>query len=408
MKPKNDPYAFISYASANREEALKIFSILTNKHNRLTCWLDVEDISISKEDFQKQIYEGIKNASCVILIETEEARQSPYVALERSTAQEFGVPVFRYTVIPGQSKIIQALWHFLLAQRVRFRVTQPFWVSLLVLAVVLAAMGVVSYFFGALALPASAKAAARLLPEAVYESASQSEVSKIPAEQQAPFHYLPNYALLLDDFSDTGSLNEDTYSYDIKPRSEEVNLTIEDGSLSLFIPQSCYSPNDIWPCEIEIHSKQLELTPIHYFGFRARINGISNAENISLSVSIPSWSRRRSGFGWNLSEHATPFFRCSTKLPEEEFFAYVDLKEGWHAYEILLNPENAELTYYLDGQLIDAHQMKYYEEWKTAPLTLIIRALADGIQQPEFINPVDTEIEIDQIIVGGFNNAAAK
>jgi len=408
MKSKIDSYAFISYASANREEAMKIFNILTNKQNRLTCWLDVEDISISKEDFQKQIYEGIKNASCVVLIETEEAKQSPYVALERSTAQEFGVPVFRHTVIPGQPEFIQALRYFLLALRVRLRMTQPYWVSLVVLGLLLALMAVVSYFFGALALPASAKAAARLLPETVINPISADEANTISPAQLAPFHYIPDLALLLEDFQSGEALSGDPFYFDIDPRSEEVAVNTAEGSLSFFVPQSCYPPNDIWPCEIEIRSNRMDLASIQYFGFRARIDEISNAENLSLSISIPSWSRRRSGFGWNLSEHATPFFRSSNILPEEEFFAYVDLEEGWHAFEILLNPEDAVLTYYLDGQLIDSHQMKYYEEWKTAPLTLIIRSLADGIQNPDFIKNMDSEIEIDQIIIGGFNTPAAQ
>ena len=403
MEKKSDAYAFISYSSANRDEAQRIFNILTGNLYKITCWLDVVDIDVKKEVFQPQIYEGLKNASCLVLIETEESKKSDYVDLEQKTANEFNIPIFRYRVKPGQSKTIQVLRHFYLAQRIKFRVTQPFWVSLALLGAALAIMAGVVFFFGALVFPTAVQAAGSILPETVRNSMIQPAENIISPKQEAPFHYVPDYALLLEDFSQGGALNTNYFHYDIEPRNEEVSIIVENDALTFGIPQSCYEPNDIWPCEIEIQSSRQPLESIQYFGFRAKITEISNAENISLSISIPSYSRYRSGFGWNLSEHATPFFRTSKKLPEEEYYAYVDVDNGWHAYEILLDPETAELSYYLDGQIIGTHPMKYYDEWKSAPLVLILRGLGDGEENPEYINRMDTKVEIDQVILGGFN-----
>ena len=403
MKEKKDAYAFISYSSANRDEAQKIFKILTSKRFRLTCWLDVVDINLKEEDFPQQIYEGIKNASCLIFIDTEEARQSVYVDLEQKTAIEFNIPIFRYQVKPDRLKVAQNLYQNFLAQRVKFRVTQPFWVSLLVLSLMLAIMAGIIYFFGALVFPSTVKAASRLLPDAVYESFFQPVKNDIAPDLAAPFHYIPDYALLLEDFNKSKTIPNEYFKFDLVPRNENVKINIKDESLIFSIPSSCYPPNNKFECSIEIRSQEYSLETIQYFSFRARVNEISNAENLSLSISIPSYSRRRSGFGWNLSESATPFFRSTSKYPEEDFYAHVELDSDWHAYEILLNPENGILSYYVDGQFIDSHNMKYYEQWKTAPLVLIIYSLANGEENQNYITYIDSEIEIDQIIVGGFN-----
>jgi len=403
MNPKKDSYAFISYSSANRDDAKKLFDILTNQRNRLTCWLDVIELDGQGVVFQKQIVEGIKNASCLVLVETEEAKKSDYVDMELKTALSANIPVIRFSPKKGQSKLIESIRLFFLAQLIKFRATQPYWVSLTLFILLLGIMAGIVFLFGSLVFPTAVRAASRLLPEAVYNAISQPDEQNISPEVAAPFHYIPDSALLLEDFSNGDQWIRNYFHYDIKPRNENVKINAVNGLLQFEIPEFCYSNELRWDCEIEIQSPQYPLDSIQYFAFRAKLDQTSNAENISLSISIPSWTRRRSGFGWDLSAHVTPFFRSSTKLPEQDFYAYVETDQNWHAYEILLDPKTSILYYYVDGQLIDTHKMQYYEEWKSAPLKLIIYALGNGNSNLETKDKVDTQIEIDKIIIGSIH-----
>lgn len=401
MVIENDGYAFISYSSSNRQEAKTLYEALTNKPHQLTCWLDVMEIDSHSLTFQEQIVSAIRNASCLVMVETDEAKESDYVDLEIKVAEQYNLPVFRYQVKKKQPEFVQKLRIFYLAQRIKFRTAQPFWVSLTLLTVLLAVMAGVIFLFGRSISPWVAQAADRVLPQA-----AQIPVEVVPLEElispetAAPFHYTPTSFLLQDDFREGESLElSQNYYYDIYPPNKNVHVGIQNGSLTFDIPSECQQQNP-YPCEVEIHSQDLTLNSIEYFGFRARISAIYPGQNLSFSISVPSWTRRRTGFGWNLSEHVTPFYRSFTQLPEEDFYAYVTIDRNWHAYEILVDHENAALNYYVDGQLIDKHTMKYFTEWQSAPLCLIIYALGNGEENQTA--PVDTHIEVDQILIGGF------
>ena len=405
MTEKKDAYAFISYSSENRKEALRLYEVLTNKQHRITCWLDVVDLNSLDIAFQEQIIRGITNASCLILVETQESKKSDYVDLELRTALQHNTPTFRYKVHEHQSSFIESIRMFLLAQKVKFRTTQPYWVTLVILVSVLAIMGFALFFFGRTLTPVFANAVNRILPEAAQTLTTFDEVEEIiTPEIAAPFHYIPSYYLQRDGFDDNQSFDNGALYFDISARNEEVRAIVENGSLSFQIPKICTQKNQ-YECEIEIHSQGYNLEQLQYFAFRAKINSITKNQNLSLSISIPSWTRMRSGFGWNLSQHVTPFFRSSPALPEPDFYAHVEIDEKWHAYEILLDPQESILYYYIDGQLIDTHPMQFYEDWKTAPICLIIYSLANGNESIDITSSVDTSIQIDELIVGGFDQA---
>ena len=405
MTEKKDAYAFISYSSDNRNEALRLYEVLTNKRHRITCWLDVVDLNSLDMAFQEQIIRGITNASCLILVETQESKKSDYVDLELRTALQHNTPTFRYKVHQNESSFIESLRMFLLAQKVKFRTTQPYWITLVILVSFLAIMGFALFFFGRTLTPVFSEAVNRILPEAAQISINLDDIEEIiKPEIAAPFHYIPSYYLQQDGFDDTQSFDYGALYFDISAQNEDVSAMVENGSLTFQIPKICTQQNE-YSCEIEIHSQGYNLEQLQYFAFRAKINSMAENQNLSLSISIPSWTRTRSGFGWNLSQHVTPFFRSSPALPEPEFYAHVEIDEKWHAYEILLDPQESLLYYYVDGQLIDTHKMQFYEDWKTAPICLIIYALGNINESMDVTSSVDTYIEVDELIVGGFDQA---
>jgi hypothetical protein len=46
--------------------------------------------------------------------------------------------------------------------------------------------------------------------------------------------------------------------------------------------------------------------------------------------------------------------------------------------------------------------MKYYEEWKAAPLKFMIYFTGDSLDEGAITDPTEISIKVDQVIVGGF------
>jgi hypothetical protein len=97
----------------------------------------------------------------------------------------------------------------------------------------------------------------------------------------------------------------------------------------------------------------------------------------------------------------TPYFRGNTRLLEEDYYAYLPLDEYWHSYEILLDPLEHRLFFYVDGQLIDTVSMHHYDSWRNAPLMLLVY---QNLVQPLPEGPTNpfhsTQLEIDQVVIG--------
>lgn len=422
MKEKRDTYVFISYASADRRHALELYQSLSGKWHRITCWMDVYDIAVDDATFQEHILRGIQNASALVLVESDASRQSVYVQRELAEARTSGIPVFRYLVASSQGqsepaeppKGINALLHRLqlawLDLRIKFRITQPFWLANLAILLVIAGMGAAIYFLGRTVTPLVVEALDRSLPEAlVADQLPQETPVPLDPAAEAPFHFKPGTALLSDDFSRDGGINEAVFHYDIKPGYEQVSITQQAGILNFDFPPECIREDLYWSCETEINSRSLTLPALQYFGLRLRAPQMPNPlREVSFSISVSGPYRRRTGFGWAFSNHVTPFFRPNVRLPEPEYYAYIPLDENWHAYEIVVDPDTGTLFYYMDGQLIDKIAMRHFTQWQDAPLVLIIYTMGEIIKQQK--TPLDvaalpaTHLEIDQILVGTFTD----
>jgi len=428
MKTKNDTYVFISYASANRRLARELYHRLSGRWHRLTCWLDEFDIPVDDRVFQEHILRGVQNASALVMVSTEEARESLYVGREVAEARVASVPVFHYRIpsdwIPGTitggeyDKInstsesighVQSLFKQLriawLALRIKLRITQPFWLSTLILGVLIAGMGAGIYFLGKNITTVVAEAIQRNLPDA---AAAIAEIQTTPTVQDpklaAPFYFTPDEHLLMVDFENDGQL-DDRFYYDIRPDDERVDIQQKEGSLVFNYPSSCLLDENQWLCETEIHSRIYPLPEIQYLGVRIRSLENTYRKEISISISESGPDRWRTGFGWAFSDHVTPFFRSNANLPEEDFYAYLPLDDQWHAYEILLDPDAAQLFYYVDGQLIDTVKLHHYDAWASAPLTLLTYAVAiETVDVGQLSQAGNSSLEIEQVIIGSFHD----
>jgi hypothetical protein len=432
MKARDDTYVFISYASANRSYARELYNRLTGRWHRIPCWMDEFDIQVDEHEFQEHIIQGIQHASALVLVRTDEAMRSVYVGREVAEAKATGIPVFQYriksyftrnaplasdeksSVLQGADKVevtakansifrhLRIAW---LAFRIKLRITQPFWLATLALGVVTLGLALGIFFLTKAFTQQVVDVIQRSLPEAVEQNdlSSPASLDQDPAAA-APFHFVADNTLLVDDFAIGGDLDETVYPYDIKPTHDQVKIYRQDGSLHLEFPNQCLEQDTMWNCETEIHTQYYPLSSIQYVALRARLLEKTPNHEISLSISTTGPRRYRTGFGWAFSGHVTPFFRANPNLPEEDYYAYLPVDDQWHAYEIVLNPETAELYFYMDGQLIERVSMDYYEEWKNAPLMLITYALTvESIPTDQLDQVSSPHLEIDQIIVGGFD-----
>jgi hypothetical protein len=394
MKKTSNQYIFISYASKNEEQANTLYKTLTSSRYGFACWMDRQKIEINEKTFQEQIVHGIRQAGCLILVDTRESQKSKYVKMELATAETYKVPIIRY-------KAKQAKWEFLnrlrlqwAIQRIQFRVTQPAWFTLLGLLLLLGAMIFSVLFLGT----ATARAAERYLPEAVFASISGNEdETQVDPSVAAPFYFVPDYAQILDDFNLDGEIDNDSYFYrGMAQEGTGVDIAKENERLHLFIPGSCSMVDGAFECQTEIvyGKHDIRWDYLQYFGFRAR--SVMNSSRLNVSLRISSESGEN-GFGWSFSDHATPFYKSSFAYPEEDFFAYVTMDNNWHAYEILLDPTMHKLFFYMDGQLIDTYMMQYYDEWvENNVMQFVLGVHGDGGDD------ADTYFEIDRLVVGGF------
>lgn len=428
MPEKNDTYIFISYSRKNEKSALDLYQQLSGQNHRISCWMDRFDIPVDEDVFQKHILKGISHASALVLVRSKEALESLYVEREVNEAHAVGIPVFTYRLDAKQEKdpnekagqeegnigessrldeempFIERLRIALLAFRIKLQLTQPFWLSILILIVLLIVIGGGVFLISKNLTPVMAESLQRSLPEAEStQPANQADLLQDP-KTTAPFYFVPDKILLSDEFEEAGDFDEVLYYYDIPPDYEEVKITQIDGIWQFDFPSECALDELQWDCEMEIHSQLLDLEELQYFGIRARSAEKTRRREISISIAEGGPERYRTGFGWAFSNHVTPYFRGNTKLPEEDFYAYLPLDNQWHSYEILLDPEETKLFFYVDGQLIDTVTMQHYDAWRKAPLMLLVyEYLVDPIPERPINTPESTQLEIEQVIIGKFH-----
>jgi tetratricopeptide (TPR) repeat protein len=81
---------FISYASADRAQALKVCKALERRTT--TCWISVRDVAPGA-NYQEALVHALRNARAVVLVFTDAANSSNEIKKELSLASRYNIPV---------------------------------------------------------------------------------------------------------------------------------------------------------------------------------------------------------------------------------------------------------------------------------------------------------------------------
>jgi tetratricopeptide (TPR) repeat protein len=87
---RGSPRAFISYATADRTEALKVCKAIERRGTK--CWISMRDVPPGA-NYQEAIVQSLRTARAVVLVFTEAANTSEEIKKELSLASRYHVPV---------------------------------------------------------------------------------------------------------------------------------------------------------------------------------------------------------------------------------------------------------------------------------------------------------------------------
>ena len=87
---RGPPPVFISYATADRTEALKVCKAIERRGTR--CWISMRDVPPG-ENYQEAIVQSLRTARAVALVFTDAANSSDEIKKELSLASRYQVPV---------------------------------------------------------------------------------------------------------------------------------------------------------------------------------------------------------------------------------------------------------------------------------------------------------------------------
>src|SRR5688500_19543962 len=87
---RGSPPVFISYATADRAEALKVCKAIERRGT--PCWISLRDVRPG-ENYQEAIVQSLRAACAVVLVFSEAANTSGEIKKELSLASRYGVPV---------------------------------------------------------------------------------------------------------------------------------------------------------------------------------------------------------------------------------------------------------------------------------------------------------------------------
>jgi hypothetical protein len=397
---------FISHSSTDKTVAEELHRTLTARFH-LECWLDDFNLRVGKEPFSAQIVSALQSSNLFVLVDSPAARGSDYVSREVQTAHDLQMPVYRVALDERQEARLRRIRIGWLAWRIQLRLARGAIIAALTLVLLLAALIVVTFFLGTQVAPALAKAA-RNLPEAARFAPT---LTPLPAPSDpkvaAPFHFKPDTVLLQDDFNDPayqGKVDDGVLSLSnaIRPDDPQVQIGQQDGSLLVHFPVSGLDPKVINTWRVEIDSKALDGSQVQYFGLRARSLSGTYLRDISVSLAIYGNTYSRAGFGWYFTDRSMAFFHSLLALPDADFTSYITTGTAWHAYEILREPQKSAFYYYVDGQMVGMATPQHARDWDKAQLELLIFSTANKLNDPTGWQKVDTRMEIDQVVVGGF------
>src|SRR4051812_5930771 len=90
MNEQAPPAVFISYATADRGEALKVCKAIERRGTR--CWISTRDVPPGA-NYQEAIVQSLRSARAVALVFSEAANSSDEIKKELSLASRYNVPV---------------------------------------------------------------------------------------------------------------------------------------------------------------------------------------------------------------------------------------------------------------------------------------------------------------------------
>ena len=397
---------FISHSSMNKLVTAELYQALTGRFH-LACWMDNFDLHTEGGSFSAQIVDALRSSKILVLVDSPAARASDYVQREVQTAKDLQMPVYRCSINEEQASLPRTIKIQWLALRIQLRLASGFMFASLALFLLLSAIVVLVFLFGTRVAPVLAHGGLRDLPAAFRPIPTPTPVPT-PSDPKvaAPFHFKPDTILLQDDFNNSdfeNSIDDQTLPSGKIPSDPEVKVGQQNGSLVVFFPVACLSEKKLWECELELDSRELDASAIQYFGLRVRMVARTDLRGISVSLWINEPLLIRPGFGWNFSGHALAFFRSIPLLPEKDLATFVQIDAGWHAYEILRDPQKSAYYYYIDGQLVDVYNPDHASEWAQAPLQLSIYSIGGKGIDPSSEGATSTQFEMDEIVIGGFN-----
>lgn len=106
---------FISHSSKDNEVALKIASVLTN--NKITYWLDLNDIPADGGTFAGHITQGLEQAKIFLLILSSSANASPHVLNEINMAFSKRLPFLIYNLDLNETEFSDDLKYYLASKQ---------------------------------------------------------------------------------------------------------------------------------------------------------------------------------------------------------------------------------------------------------------------------------------------------
>jgi len=394
---------FISHSSLNARVTKELYAFLTGRYH-MACWIDNFDLQGNQGTFSGQIVNALRRSSLLVLVDSTAARASDYVQREIQVAKDLQIPVKRCSIDEDQPAWQRKIKIQRLALNILLRLYRPFVFAASSLFLLLATMLGIILLLGTRVVPVLAQSM-RDLPGAALPTPTFTAVPT-PSDPKlaAPFHFMPDTVVFQDDFDKPGSENDisDPTFPNLFPSDPQVKVSSQNGSLVIDFPVECLNEEKRWDCLLRLNSKVLDASAIQYFGFRARTDARSSLRGVSVSLSIIDPWTSLAGFGWNFTNYAMAYFRSIPALPEKELYAYVPIDTGWHAYEILRDPQKPTFYYYIDGQLVDTYSPVHAREWDQAPLRLIIFSWKGFFEHSGEQN--GTRFELDQFIIGGFNS----
>lgn len=397
---------FISHSSMNARVTDELYHSLTDRFH-LACWMDNFDLQGNVATFSAQIVNALRSANLLVLVDSPAAQSSDYVAREVQVAKDLKIPIQHCSIDEEQPALLRKIKIQWLVLIIQLRLARGFLLAALSLFILLAALAMVIFLLGTRVAPALAQSL-RDLPGAYTPTPTLTAIPT-PSDPKlaAPFHFKPETILLQDDFTDPGAgnnFNDPLLPYYSAPRDPNFKLTQQNGSLVMFFPVECLDAKMINECQLLLDSNILDANALQYFGLRARTTERTYLRGISVSFSINEPNNARAGFGWNFTDRAMAYFHSIEALPEKNLYAFVPISTGWHAYEILRDPQSPTYYYYIDGQLIDSYSPVHAREWDKAPLQITIYSIGIKSINPSSQAMTDTQFEIDEMLVGGFNS----